>query len=983
VRDSILIFAGTAAGGVGLEFGRKRADEVARVSSRLATSLNGQHAELARRLSDIRDGIHVLAVDVDTTNIYSLNTPLNDALPSWPIGEFVPCPLPGPDMVQSIREGQHPGRFEYLNGEAIAALHGHGDASGGVRMNGWLAAEANLGRIDQEIRRHLKGIITRRRILSRPLSAKIRIILVSGTFGGFGSGSSAVLRRLIADIARDMQLDVEMSCILLVPGTHTPKDPDSTFALTHAVLRELTAQSTRLHWHRRTRRGSTESVRSVFIPTAVVSDTNHAPGEPKAVSVENLTGQVAELLRTLCLTDLGPRLDALAADFQTQSLQPTATGEPRCGQSVGLATIHFDRDRQVQFTRAKLIDLVLSNSLDNIDAATLQRDVRAFYETRRIVQGDGVHQLSDRLLEQGDGRRDAVDIERFRRLCLSNTAGVKGLALLHVARARVQLSAQQAGDVDAAFAERAEDLVGSLAADVTKHTDDLVRDPRAGCGAASEWLTLALGVADNMLAEAGRDTAVVEGQVAQSQARVTHFEGVYIPQLRRKNFLYRWLRRGRIEANADDYTRCLEELQVARMRLAAHLRAIAVLQALHEVIHQRGREVQAVVDTTTAERDSARADIDRIAAHRPDFGCPVGFPLISGLEDLEALHVRLVPPAELEKVRSDVHARLYTVDDPLRVAADPAALHAQIAAAVETTFRERIDELHVVDEFRRRFPDPELRGAALRERVRESYEAVQLRDCCDQEHGVYLVRLLGVDANRMGDIHELLGRYDHQRVTGFQIVHIDDPDRIIFLQYRAVFPLSDWAHFRTSRETYERLSAQLPFEKFHVVPQERSLPVPGELLTAVAARVVAIKAWTLGRLDYDREAGTWLLLTADEAPLPLGKELEVLLGAEGYRRGVDISSEYGGHYLKHGPDRILEQLSRIRARRADRKSGARDLEYYIAGLVDDEVVARIERELAWWRRNSVAAAMEWGARAPAKGSQQRHPRLPAEREAVL
>jgi hypothetical protein len=217
VRDIILIFAGTTAAGVGLEFERKRAQEIRRLTDRLKVSGFADVSELMRRLEDLRDGIQVLPLDVDITGTYQLNAPLDNLCPNWPIGVFVTCALPGPDLVDRVREGREPGRFEFMNAEAVAALSGQPDASGGVRPNGWLCVEANRARITEEIRRRFATIITRRRTVAGPQESRVRVVLTAGSFGGFGSGAFFWLRNLIGDVAKEWQLDIEMTSLLLYP----------------------------------------------------------------------------------------------------------------------------------------------------------------------------------------------------------------------------------------------------------------------------------------------------------------------------------------------------------------------------------------------------------------------------------------------------------------------------------------------------------------------------------------------------------------------------------------------------------------------------------------------------------------------------------------------------------------------------------------------------------------------------------------------
>lgn len=967
MRDTILIFHGTAGGGVGLNFEQKREAEIQSLQRRAASLHNGDAAALARLVEDARDAVHVIAFDVDATNVYPLNPPLTTSVTTWPVGRFVPCPMPGPDMVEHIKGGRHRGRFEYLNTEAVLALETNGNASGGARTNGWLAAETNIGTIDHQIRSKFEAILRRRLVQSRSLDEHVRVGLIGGSFGGFASGSQDAFRRRILEIARQMQVIVDFFCILLVPGTNASKDPENTLALTHGVMKELVAHSTRYHWHREKRQGASRAdmIKSNFVPTIVLSDTNHAPGDPQALSIENFNGMVAELLRAIVLSDLGSRLEALWGDFAIPAQQLTVAGEPRFGRSAGISLIHLDRDRLLRFSNAKLIERVLSSTLTSVDSEGIARDVRAFFEARRFVEGGHVRQLAERLLDRNDGRNGLVDIDRFRRTYRSNTSGLAGIALLTEGVARLQLSIQQAGDLDLALAGRGEVAQQLFVADTRTRTNELARDRQAGTACAKQWMEGAIAVADNMVAEAAKDTAHFEADVARYQRRIEHFQNIYIPQVRRKRWLYRRLKRRLIEANAEEYCRCLEEHQIARMRQAAHLRAIEVLNGIREPLKARLAELQVAVDNLATERDAAHAESERVAQHRPDFGCPVGLSLIDTAADLEAYYAKLLPTGGEEQAVGDVHARLLGVDEPIAVASDPSRLHAEIERAAERTFRDRVQALHVVTEMRERFPEREQLGAVLRRRVHESFEYLQLRDSCDQENGLFLVRLLGIDTSRAGDLIEVLGRYDYTRGLPFQAVNTDDPERIVLLQFRAVFPLSEWAHFARSRDIYDRVSELIPFEKYHVVPGERALPTPGESLSDTNARVVAFKAWICERLRFDPRAETWHLTSADntEMPLPLGKGFELLTGVEGYRRAVDVCSHYTCRYLARGPEPILVGLWRLVDIRDDKTKTADATEERLASLIDSTVQASLERELDWWRRNSVPAAMEWGASA--------------------
>lgn len=605
-----------------------------------------------------------------------------------------------------------------------------------------------------------------------------------------------------------------------------PKDRETGLAVAFGMLKELAGHATGSHWHRGFREGARrpETCRSMYFPTMLIADIGNAPGEPKAVWPMNFLGMAAEMLRAYCMTELGSKLESQAADFQTAAREPAAAGEPRCGRSVGLAEIHLDRERLYRFALAKMTSILLSRSLQPLAADTVHRDVRAFFESQRVVEGGRVHQLSDRLLERSQGTHEYFSIERFRSLYEGNTAGLRGFSLVDQAPQQLQLAMRQIGNAEVSLTARADDLLRSLVSDAARRIDELMRDHAAGATAAKQWADDFVRIGQNMAAEAARDTAMFEQRRAELHASVTHFQNVYWPALKRKTWIYALLRRGAIEIKAEDYRRALEEFEVARMRLAAHHRAVQLLNGLVGALKELVAKIQVTIDTITAERDTALAEIERISAHRPDYACPVGLSLIAGADDLEALYARLLPAGGEDQVLSDVHARLLAVGELLAVAtSEPVRFHDEIRNSIAPSFESRVDELHVADELRRRFPETEQLGGVLRERVRESFEALQLRAHTEQEHGLHLIRLLGIDTGRMGTIPEVLTQFDYQRGTHFETVHVNDPERIYLLQYRAVFSVRDVANFAAARAAYDRASERLRFERFHVFAGERSL----------------------------------------------------------------------------------------------------------------------------------------------------------------
>jgi hypothetical protein len=980
MRDTIVLTRGTGPAAVGLDFRRRLSSEIDSIERRASYGANGAAAHLVELARDLREGIHVRAFDIDGTNVYDLNEPLRPVARTWPIGNFIRCSLPGREMVAHIKEGRHGDRFELLNPDALLSIDADVNASGGTRVNGWTSMMTERDRVVAEIRGLLSRILQRRRELARPVDTPVRIFEIGSGFGGFAGGSDSPFRDFVYGIARSMHLNVEWLSILLLPGTTQPKDPENSDAIAYALLDEASARSTRMHWHRERRPGShrNEMVRSIFVPPMLLTDTNNAPGEPSALSQRNFASMVAELLRTWILTDMGDRIAAAAPDFNSRAEELTAAGEPRFGRSIGISVIHLDRDQIEQAAVSRLEHHVLDLLLTTVDQERLRTDVRAFLEARRFVEGGHVRQLSDRLLEPGEGRHGQVGVDRFRQTFRFNTSGLQGLSLLEAAEDRLQLSMAQTGDFDTALRERAQAAFEAITADVTAHTDELARTPAIGLLAARQWQELLISIVANLAAESAKDSADLEAEIERHQAQVEYFRDTYRPAVSGKNFIYRWLRRRSIVAKAAQYVRHLEALSVARLQYAAHNTATELLKSLDEPLNQYLGRIQATVDTLTTARDEAATELARIRDHSSDFACPVGLPLVRDAADLDEYYIRLLPDGSEARATTDIHARLVQAPQGLRIGSDTVQLLSTLRAVVETTFRDAVSRLHVVDELRRRLPTREQLGAALRERSRESRERLQLKDSTDSENGLHMVRLVGMDANRAGNLADIIQEYDYTLGMPFQTVNIDDPERIVFFQFRAVFPISDWARFDVAREIYRRSWSVIPFEKYRVIPGERGDPSPGELLDESAARVLLVKSWLVDRLDYDPDGDMWQLRSADNgaSPLPIQSDLRELLSIEGYRRGVDINSHYCCHYLAYGPQAIRDRLEHLAQARAERVRTSSQVERRLVPLFSEEVQGQIEQELAWWTKNSVPGAMAWAnlAQSNGKGGRRRNGR---------
>jgi hypothetical protein len=962
MKDTVIIALGTSAGAVALHLERLRFSERKRLRRQLASSSEQELPHLRKRLEDLDQSILIRAIDVDTSNVYLLPSPLFNEVPEWPVGGFIPVTMPGPDLVENIRQGRN-SKFSFLNSEAFRSLDEAENASGGARPNGHLAACANAERIEREIRAAFRGILVRRQSIADPKSESVRAVLIAGLFGGFGTGTLDFMKRTILRIAEDLGLRLDLIQMLLLPGINPTKDPTNIAALTYAILKELAAESTRNLW-RRWSRSSTDgpaNLRSAFKPAILFSDANGAPGTPKCLPLENFNAAAGELLWMLTYTNLGAQVEAVGGDFAVAGSEITAFGESRFGRSMGISTIFLDRERQFEWSSARLAMRYLAKSQLQAEEAEIRRQARAFLESRRIVEGKGRRDLSEMLFEPHGG--DRTTPERFRQLFRASISDLAGVDLLTQGRGRQSLALEQAGDFTFSFMLRKQAVVRSTLNAVQERLNQMAGDSSIGPAAAAQWLQIVGGIVEEMIGRAAEDSAALQEELIQLESNVKEIESGYFPAIESRNRVYAWLHAEEIERSAFYYARQLEEMTIAQMRCQAHTVAIEILVSLIEPLRNYLATVQAALQVIANEAARVSGECTRVGAFSPDFSCPIGLSLIKGENDLHNLHRRLLSEEDEEASVNDFFARLQSLSHPWEVLCDADRLREAISAAIEVSLRPRVDALHVVDELLHQYgSETDALGALLRERDLESIERLRLKDSSEHENGLILVRFVGMDVGRADSIVPMLNRFSYQRGVNYQPVDIGDPTRIVFIQYRSVFPFSDWAGFAAAEAEYQSEHTRGSFEKHHILAGDRFLPSPGQSMSSAFIAALAFRAFILGRLDFDDQRMQWILRSPDngQSPHALGENFDSFDARDGYGRAVDLVSHYNCICLEHGPRWIEERLDLLSAISRGQAISASVADKRMAALLTTEAYQLLKHELEWWRKNTVPVAAEWG-----------------------
>src|SRR5262249_11614105 len=130
-------------------------------------------------------------------------------------------------------------------------------------------------------------------------------------------------------------------------------------------------------------------------------------------------------------------------------------------------------------------------------------------------------------------------------------------------------------------------------------------------------------------------------------------------------------------------------------------------------------------------------------------------------------------------------------------------------------------------------------------------------------------------------------------------------------------------------------------ERHHTTAGARTLPEIGRLRSAEDNRVIAVRAWLLGRLHRD-QSGNWLLKPVDSAFADehLGPRLELLAVPSGSAIAVDVASHFECRSFECGTKSFEDGLARLKNPPAN--AGADEKE--IAKLLDTAIQERFRKE---------------------------------------
>ncbi|MBD1846235.1 hypothetical protein H6F89_23005 [Cyanobacteria bacterium FACHB-63] len=963
MRSTLVLTVGTTPGSVCIDIYRRIQRELDRLQQQNSVLLKQRGAFLKK--------IRLLAIDIDATHTYPCHVPLHNTVRSLQPDQLLHCKLPNEDLLKTIELGRRSGHtelehYENLNPHSTRALRGAANAAGGNRPNGYAAVKVNQEAIKERLQRGFQAARLEQSVDRG--DEPMRVILVASTFGGFASGSLHLLEQLVLEIAASMNLEIDLTCILMIPGGSTvAKDIENSRANTVAVFKDRAAIATEYHVHRQRVAGKVglETVRSKPVKTILISDTNHA-SNAQGLKVESLISMVSELILTLETTSIGARLAAQSVDFETRSRELTLAGEPKFASSIGLATIDLGRDRLEAYSKLRLSVAFIDRFLHPLAIPEIEESVLSFLVQQRLLVGQGQRDLLDRLLDEIAPSGCPLTIQRTIGLLEQSLQSLPDTAQLTQGTTATQLAFRQAlqpyDDLNQVFEERRSAVLQSCKVQLEQKITAWIQELNKGLCATRQFLEQLLKWLDRIQTGAVEDIVRFDDEVNQCQECLDSF-AAQVPECleeierKRQAPFYRF-RSAQIEQEIASQlqpwnsarSNAFNRYYSAMISRAAHLASIETLVQLQQIVSQLLNQIEQAERSIADLRTQLTFDQQRLIHYRPEFECPNGFCLHETESDLSRGYQRILPKAGEACAIERLINPLLDQSQLLSFLIDPIEFKAQLLLEAGVTLQPQLSGLHVVTELYHRFPQETELGRVLKQLDRQSFEFIELKGSCDQEHGTFVIRLLGIDKAHQRNVPQLLNWYS-SRERGYQEIDTGDPDKIIFLQYRAVLPYSYWAHYPIAVQNYHQIAEVTYFEKFHPIVGARYLPFPGQDPTIEQAEIAVIYAWILGRIQL--HSSNRYVIKAAQHTIPLEDSRKLLCSRIGYQCLVDLISHFNCLY-QACPVKIYDRLNHLRSVHQEAITPLDPLETEIAAYLSEDIDRELWKRLDWWRNNTIA-----------------------------
>lgn len=263
------------------------------------------------------------------------------------VNEFVPAVLPDPESLEKAeRTGKlwpmGPGWYK-KPGVSKDNL-----GTGGTPRNGRGMINLNINRVRKKIRRNLRdcGDYQLQRQLmdkskgKKATSTTITVVVCLSLLGGFGTGTSITLLRLIREEALALKLPIKIIVLGMVLGSIEPTDREIAARNQSTLLRELNAILVGQY----SNVGHDNQIYQPLCDSVILISNANNFGEFN--SLDKLIALAAQYIFYLFHTTLGQAIQEKTVDIE-ESWPKDDVGGRRCGSTMSLSKIHLDMLRAI------------------------------------------------------------------------------------------------------------------------------------------------------------------------------------------------------------------------------------------------------------------------------------------------------------------------------------------------------------------------------------------------------------------------------------------------------------------------------------------------------------------------------------------------------------------------------------------------------------------------------------------------------------
>lgn len=937
-------------------------------------SLSRQIAETDGALLDGvpgADRIRVRCIDADVT-ANEPHKPLPLVPPaSGPLveddGRRIEMQQPRPELVESIRRGERRGAFDTVPFATLEALQSAEAAGvGGRRSGGKAVVLVNREVIRARVRADLMAFMADGPIDGGAAAQPINVVILCGIAGGM-SGALVKVLDIIQREAERLHLPIRLYLIIVVPGTNPIPDEANAKASAAAFIAEIAARATgryeTLDYEgngapRRRRRWR-------MPPVLVLSDTSNAPGQPGLIATKALVAEIAHFVFLLTSTELGDRLQANLQDFDPHAYEVTVHGECRIARAAGFTFVTLDRTRVALFATARLAVAALTRLRGPTPARDPDPDVRTLAGGHRLLQGDERNDLAASLRGlRADGSVGDDQAARFRNLFHQNRGTLHGRELLEHGRDIFDTTKRQTlREAQTRMQAAARGVVQRVVKECDRRINDALRSPREGVTYAKAYVE-ALG------AFATRATELASTKLRNDRARLdaaaVGLDAIVekaLPDFLAMNWLRQKINADKVEDLAEQFVQSALSVGAQAVDDLAQQTALVVFDGIQTAVEERRRiliELEAAVDAATAE---FTAEQERIRGWDGLLTSPKGLRLDA---DLDGMYGRVLAPpdaeapdvAALEAEHGDAVLALLRREGLLTLARDEGGIATAIDTIVAARLRPAVEQLHVQDEFLRRFPPG---TEALRQQLRaldaDAFEAVRLSALADADDPPHFLRYWIGDAHRQAEIIPALNHVARTRGVQnihYQLVATGERERFVLMQVRFSLPLTRMVDHREWREHLDH-RASASRGPLHTDLVGAFLPEPGVAATPTDAETALVEAVGSGAIEL--EHGHLVFHDLDGVTRTVDPALDTL---RPYALRVETITRLYTLWREKGSDAVRQRLREIAAEKAAGGGPNGTVASHVAPLVSDDALARVERQLAHYESSVPPAATLWG-----------------------